>query len=89
MTGISYGGIQSLSLGRLRDRIRLENGTYRPWRSPAGKAVRIAAAYPRWGGSDMTYALRRTAATSTSSPTGSVRHRARWRDEEATTTAST
>ena len=35
VTGISYGGIQSLSLGRLRDRIRLTNGPYRPWRSPA------------------------------------------------------
>ena len=57
VTGISYGGIQSLSLGRLRDRIRLTNGTYRPWRSPAGKAMRVAAAYPRWGGSDMSYAL--------------------------------
>jgi dienelactone hydrolase len=57
VTGISYGGIQSLSLGRLRDRIRLENGRYRPWRSPGGKAMRIAAAYPRWGGSDMAYAL--------------------------------
>ena len=57
VTGISYGGIQSLSLGRLRDRIRLENGRYRPWKSPRGKAMKIAAAYPRWGGSDMTYAL--------------------------------
>jgi predicted acyl esterase len=57
VTGISYGGIQSLSLGRLRDRIRLENGRYRQWRSPGGKAMRVAAAYPRWGGSDMTYAL--------------------------------
>jgi fermentation-respiration switch protein FrsA (DUF1100 family) len=57
VTGISYGGMQSLSLGRLRDRIRLENGRYRPWKSPRGKAMRIAAAYPRWGGSDMTYAL--------------------------------
>ena len=57
VTGISYGGMQSLSLGRLRDRIRLTNGTYRPWKSPGGKAMRIAAAYPRWGGSDMAYAL--------------------------------
>ena len=57
VTGISYGGIQSLSLGRLRDRMRLENGRYRPWKSPRGKAMRVAAAYPRWGGSDMTYAL--------------------------------
>ena len=57
VTGISYGGIQSLSLGRLRDRVRLPNGGYRPWRSPRGKGMRIAAAYPRWGASDLTYSL--------------------------------
>jgi fermentation-respiration switch protein FrsA (DUF1100 family) len=57
VTGISYGGMQSLSLGRLRDRIRLQNGSYRPWRSPRGKAMSVAAAYPRWGASDLTYAL--------------------------------
>ena len=57
VTGISYGGIQSLNLARLRDRIRLPNGSYKPWRSPKGTKLSIAAAYPRWGGSDMTYAL--------------------------------
>jgi pimeloyl-ACP methyl ester carboxylesterase len=57
VTGVSYGGIQSLSLGRLRDRVRLPNGRYRPWRSPRGKPMRVAAAYPRWGASDLTYAL--------------------------------
>jgi fermentation-respiration switch protein FrsA (DUF1100 family) len=57
VTGISYGGIQSLSLGRLRDRVRLPNGRYRPWRSPRGKQMRIAAAYSRWGASDLTYSL--------------------------------
>jgi pimeloyl-ACP methyl ester carboxylesterase len=57
VTGISYGGIQSLNLARLRDRIRLPNGSYRKWRSPKGTKLSIAAAYPRWGGSDMTYAL--------------------------------
>jgi pimeloyl-ACP methyl ester carboxylesterase len=57
VTGISYGGIQSLNLARLRDRIRLPNGSYRPWRSPKGTRLSIAAAWPRWGGSDMTYAL--------------------------------
>jgi pimeloyl-ACP methyl ester carboxylesterase len=56
-TGISYGGIQSLSLARLRNRIRLPNGSYKRWRSPKGTPLSIAAAYPRWGGSDMTYAL--------------------------------
>jgi fermentation-respiration switch protein FrsA (DUF1100 family) len=56
-TGISYGGIQSLNLARLRNRIRLPNGSYARWRSPAGTNLSIAAAFPRWGGSDMTYAL--------------------------------
>jgi pimeloyl-ACP methyl ester carboxylesterase len=57
VTGVSYGAMQSLSLARLRDRVRLENGRYRPWQSPAGKAMRVAAAYARWGASDLTYAL--------------------------------
>ena len=57
VTGISYGGIQSLNLARLRNRIRLPGGSYKPWRSPKGTKLSIAAAYPRWGGSDMTYAL--------------------------------
>jgi pimeloyl-ACP methyl ester carboxylesterase len=57
VTGVSYGGMQSLSLARLRDRVRLPNGRYRPWRSPNGKPMRVAATYARWGGSDMAYAL--------------------------------
>jgi dienelactone hydrolase len=57
VTGISYGGIQSLLLARLRDRIRLEDGSFRPWTSAAGTPLAIKAAYPRWGGSDMAYAL--------------------------------
>jgi fermentation-respiration switch protein FrsA (DUF1100 family) len=56
-SGLSYGGIQSMNLARLRDRIRLPDGRFRPWRSPEGKALRIAAAYPRWGAFDLTYAL--------------------------------
>jgi predicted acyl esterase len=57
VTGMSYGGMQSLSLGRLRDRIRLANGSYRPWRGPRGKPVSVASSYPCWGASDLTYAL--------------------------------
>ncbi len=57
VTGISYGGIQSHSLARLRDRIRLENGSYRRWTSPAGRRLRIAAAWARWGATDLTSAL--------------------------------
>jgi fermentation-respiration switch protein FrsA (DUF1100 family) len=57
VTGISYGGIQSLSLARLRNRIRLPDGSLQAWRSPAGMPLAITAAYPRWAGSDMAYAL--------------------------------
>ena len=57
VTGVSYGGIQSLNLARLRDRIRLPDGSFQPWRSPNGTPLQIAAAYARWPGSDLTYAL--------------------------------
>jgi predicted acyl esterase len=57
VTGISYGGLQSQTLARLRERVVLPNGRYRRWRSPNGKAMRVAAAYARWGASDLTYAL--------------------------------
>jgi pimeloyl-ACP methyl ester carboxylesterase len=57
VSGISYGGIQSMNLARLRDRVRLRNGRFRRWRSPEGTPLRIAAAYPRWGSFDLTYSL--------------------------------
>jgi pimeloyl-ACP methyl ester carboxylesterase len=57
VTGVSYGGIQSLNLARLRDRIRLLDGSYRRWRSPRGTRLAIAAAFSRWGASDLTYSL--------------------------------
>jgi fermentation-respiration switch protein FrsA (DUF1100 family) len=57
VTGVSYGGIQSLSLARLRNRVRLEDGSFIPWTSPNGTPLAITAAYARWPGSDMTYAL--------------------------------
>ena len=57
VTGISYGGIQSLNLARLRNRVRLPDGSFQPWRSPNGTSLDIAASYPRWGASDLTYAL--------------------------------
>jgi fermentation-respiration switch protein FrsA (DUF1100 family) len=57
VTGISYGGIQSLNLARLRDRVRLPNGSFVRWRSPNGTPLRIAAAWARWAGSDLTASL--------------------------------
>jgi predicted acyl esterase len=56
-TGISYGGGQSIELAYLRDRIRLEDGSFAPWRSPAGRRLAIAAAYPRWPWSDLVDSL--------------------------------
>jgi fermentation-respiration switch protein FrsA (DUF1100 family) len=57
VTGISYGGGQSLELAYLKNRIRLPDGQFAPWRSPDGKAMSITAAYPRWEWSDLVSAL--------------------------------
>ncbi len=57
VTGVSYGGGQSMELAFLHNQIRLPNGQLAPWRSPAGKPMSIAAAYPRWPWSDLVDAL--------------------------------
>jgi X-Pro dipeptidyl-peptidase (S15 family)/X-Pro dipeptidyl-peptidase C-terminal non-catalytic domain len=57
VTGISYGGGQSLELAFLRDRIRNPDGSFAPWRSPHGTPLSITAAYPRWPWSDLVNAL--------------------------------
>jgi predicted acyl esterase len=57
VTGISYGGGQSIELAFLADQIRKPNGKLAPWRSPGGKKMKIAAAYPRWPWSDLVAAL--------------------------------
>jgi fermentation-respiration switch protein FrsA (DUF1100 family) len=56
-TGISYGGGLSLELAYLKNRVRLPSGKLVPWKSPSGKPLHIAAAYPRWEWSDLTDAL--------------------------------
>ena len=66
VTGVSYGGIQSLNLARLRDRIRLPDGSFRPWRSPNGTPLRIAAAYRAGPAPTSPTRFSRTAASSTS-----------------------
>ena len=57
VTGISYGGGQSIELAYLKDRIRLIDGSFAPWRSPMGTPLAIRAAYPRWPWSDLVDAL--------------------------------
>jgi fermentation-respiration switch protein FrsA (DUF1100 family) len=57
VTGISYGGGQSIELAFLKNRIRLPDGRFVPWRSPRGVPLQIDAAYPRWPWSDLVDAL--------------------------------
>ena len=57
VTGISYGGGQSLELAYLQNRIRKPHGSFAPWKSPNGVKLQIAAAWPRWPWSDLVDAL--------------------------------
>jgi predicted acyl esterase len=57
VTGISYGGGQSMELAYLKNRIRLPNGEFAPWKSPKGLQMEIKAAFPRWPWSDLVNAL--------------------------------
>jgi fermentation-respiration switch protein FrsA (DUF1100 family) len=57
VTGISYGGGQSMELAFLNNKIREPNGTLVPWKSPNGTPLHIAAAWPRWPWSDLVDAL--------------------------------
>ncbi len=56
-TGVSYGGGASAELAFLKDRVRLPDGSFTAWRSPAGTSLRLAAAYPRWGWAELGTAL--------------------------------
>jgi predicted acyl esterase len=47
-TGISYGGGFSTMLAFLKDRVRLPDGGYAPWKSPMGTPISLTAAWPRW-----------------------------------------
>lgn len=57
VTGDSYGGGQSMILATLKNRVMKPNGKLRPWRSPDGERMAIAAAAPRIGWSDLSYSL--------------------------------
>ncbi len=57
VTGISYGGGQSIELAYLKNRIRLAKGEFAPWTSPGGRKMEIRAAFPRWPWSDLVDAL--------------------------------
>jgi predicted acyl esterase len=81
-TGTSYGGLQSMQLAFLKDRIRLRDGKLVAWKSPGGKALHIAAAWPRWGSADFVNAVAPNGrfldygtgyATSSSAPIGAAK----------------
>jgi pimeloyl-ACP methyl ester carboxylesterase len=57
VTGTSYGGLQSMQLAFLKNRVRTKDGKLVPWRSPSGRRVRVAAAWPRWGSADFVYSV--------------------------------
>jgi hypothetical protein len=57
VTGISYGGGQSLALATLRNRVMLPDGAVVPWTSPGGIPMEIAAAAPVVPWSDLVYSL--------------------------------
>jgi fermentation-respiration switch protein FrsA (DUF1100 family) len=60
VTGISYGGGQSVELALLRNRIRQlpsQGSGFAAWTSPKGTPMSIAAAYPRWPWSDLVESL--------------------------------
>jgi hypothetical protein len=57
LTGTSYGGGQTLMLAALRNRTMLPDGRLVPWRSPDGTPMDVAAAAPKIGWSDLSYAL--------------------------------
>jgi predicted acyl esterase len=57
VTGISYGGGQSIELAELKNRIRMPDGSFAPWTSAKGKAMEVKAAFPRWPWSDLVDAL--------------------------------
>ena len=57
VTGISYGGGQSIELAYLRNRVRLPGGELAPWTSPHGTPMEVRAAFPRWPWSDLVDAL--------------------------------
>jgi fermentation-respiration switch protein FrsA (DUF1100 family) len=57
VTGVSYGGGQSVELAALRTQTRLPSGRFVRWRSPRGRPLRIAASWPRWPWSDLSSSL--------------------------------
>jgi len=57
VTGTSYGAGQAMELAYLNNQIRLPDGSFVPWTSPDGTPLSIAAAWVRFGWSNLVQAL--------------------------------
>lgn len=57
VTGFSYGGGMAAQLAHLRNKVRLPDGRFVPWRSRGGKAMAIGAAYGQWLWTDLLASL--------------------------------
>jgi fermentation-respiration switch protein FrsA (DUF1100 family) len=57
VTGLSYGAGQSWLLAVLADQVMDTSGGLSEWQSPGGKSMKIGAAVPRYGWSDLIDAL--------------------------------
>ncbi len=57
LTGDSYGGMISLELATLKDRVMEPDGTLQPWTSPDGTPVHVDAAAPVLAPTDIVYTL--------------------------------
>lgn len=57
VTGDSYGGGQSWLLAMSQDQVMHRNGSLTPWTSPDGTPIRLAAAIPLFGWTDLLQAL--------------------------------
>ena len=55
--GASYGAGQTIELAYLKNRVRLPNGEFVPWKSPKGKPMEIKAGFPIAAWSDLADAL--------------------------------
>ena len=70
VAGESYGGGQTQQLARLRDRVRMPDGSLAPWLSPNGTPLSIKAAWSRWGWSDLVQGLTPNGRSRSNSPIG-------------------
>ncbi|MGN9779729.1 CocE/NonD family hydrolase C-terminal non-catalytic domain-containing protein [Micromonospora sp. H33] len=57
VTGGSYGAGQSWLLAMAQGQVLQPDGTTRPWSSPRGTPIRLAAAVPQFGWTDLAQAL--------------------------------